>query len=96
MQLDKPVKIFICKDGTFTYGTKSFNGHALPVHSVDTEDEAKSLQILFCKKQYANHPQMPGKPWYVLNRFSGNVEDLPKVGDLIAAAHERILARRAA
>jgi hypothetical protein len=84
-RLDRPILIHCCKDGTITYRTrkqKIFNDVALPVFSVDTIEEAKTLQIIFCRKAYANHPKMPGQPWYKLNHFAGTLEDLYRVGEM--------------
>ena len=76
--------IHVCKDGTVTYrdtaiGEKVFNGRALPVFSVDTPEEAQRIQIRFCRLQVGSHPRMPGKPWYTLTTFSGELEDLDRV-----------------
>lgn len=96
--------IHVCKDGTVTYrdteaGEKVFNGRALPVFSVDTIEDAKSIQVRFCRLQYGSHPLMPGKPWYKLNEFSGEVEDLDRVRAMFAQYHrerkERAIRRQA-
>jgi len=76
--------IHVCADGTVTYRDtvtkeKVFNGRALPVFSVDTIEEAKAIQIRFCRLQYGSHPLMPGRSWYVLSTFTGQVEDLNRV-----------------
>lgn len=91
MNLDRPVLIDCCKDGTITYrrkGSPSFNGAALPVFSVDTEDEARYLQVLICKAQYNEHPLKPGETWYRLSDFSGEVEDLAEVTALLHKHYE--------
>jgi hypothetical protein len=82
--------IHVCKDGTVTYrdksiGEKVFNGVALPVFSVDTAEEAERIQVRFCRLQHGHHPLMPGKPWYRLNEFSGELEDLDRVRNMFAA-----------
>lgn len=81
--------IHVCKDGTVTYRDavareKVFNGRALPVFSVDTVEEAKAIQTRFCKLQYGSHPLMPGKPWYKVFPFSGELEDLDRVRNMFA------------
>lgn len=81
--------IHVCKDGTVTYRDKVarekvFNGRALPVFSVDTAEEAKQIQVRFCRLQYEKHPLMPSKPWYKLNEFSGELEDLDRVRNMFA------------
>lgn len=81
--------LHVCKDGTVTYRDKVarekvFNGRALPVFSVDTVEEAKAVQIRFCKLQYGSHPLMPGRPWFKLYSFSGELEDLDRVRDMFA------------
>lgn len=84
--------IHVCKDGTVTYRDtvakeKVFNGRALPVFSVDTVEEAKAIQTRFCKLQYGSHPLMPGKPWYKVWPFSGELEDLDRVRAMFAKFH---------
>ena len=88
---DRPIVIDCCKDGTLTYRTKAvqaFNGAALPVFSVNTEAEAKSLIVLLAKSQYNEHPLLPGQTWYRLPDFTGEVEDLIKVSELLASHYE--------
>jgi hypothetical protein len=63
----RPVKIHICKDGTISYRRPSdriLNGVAMPVFSVDNEDQAQAIQIRFGRQQYVNHPEQPDRPWY--------------------------------
>jgi len=67
--------IHVCKDGTVTYRDahkreRIFNDVALPVLSVDTEQQAKDIQVYFCRRQYGEHPLMPDKPWYRLSVLS--------------------------
>ncbi len=92
--------IHVCKDGTVTYRDKSisekvFNGRALPVFSVDTAEEAERIQVRFCKLQYGHHPQMPGKPWYKVFPFSGELEDLNRVRNLFAEFYKAMKERDA-
>jgi hypothetical protein len=92
--------LHVCKDGTVTYrdksiGEKVFNGSALPVFSVDTADEAKWIQVRFCKLQYESHPLMPGKPWYKMFPFSGELDDLDRVRSLFAECYKRMKERNA-
>lgn len=84
--LSRPVMIHICKDGTISYrqmGERIFNGVALPVFSVDTVEEAHSLQVLCGAAQWEEHPKMPGKTWYRLSspRFPHTLElyHLPEI-----------------
>lgn len=84
--LSRPIQICICKDGTISSrkrGEPSFNGRALPVFSVDTEEQVREIQGLFGIKQYVEHPLLPGRPWYRWTNFSGNVEDLDEVSEMI-------------
>lgn len=85
---ERPIMLHVCKDGTVSYRdkrtkTKVFNGRALPVFSVNTVEEAKLIQVRFCRLQYGPHPQ--AKPdtgtqdWYVLTSFSGELDDLDRV-----------------
>lgn len=95
--LDRPVMIHVCKDGTVTYRTrdqKVFNGKALPVFSVDTVQQAESIQVHFCNLQYVEHPQMPGKPWYRWTAFPGTLEALDDVTSKMREFYEtRLLAK---
>lgn len=93
--------VHVCKDGTVTYRDtvtkeKVFNDVALPAFSVDTVEEAQAIQTRFCKLQYGSHPLMPGKPWYKVFPFSGELEDLDRIRDLFMDFHERQAARKAA
>lgn len=86
--LDGRFLIDCCRDGTLTYRPRRsppFNGAALPVFSVDTPEEAYDLIVLVGKLQYDEHPDLPGRPWYRLTWFSGNVDDLPNVTSYLAA-----------
>jgi len=68
----RPIMIHVCKDGTVTYrrpGEAVFNGVALPVFSVNTPEQAEAIQVRFCRRQYGEHPQMPGEIWYRLSHL---------------------------
>lgn len=68
--LSRPIKIHVCRDGTISYRTDGqpiLNGRALPVFSVDTEEQAQALQVRFCRQQYESHPEQPDRPWYKLS-----------------------------
>lgn len=80
--LGRDINIYVCMDGTITYGLlglPSFNGAALPVHSVDTVKEAELIQRTLGKLQWASHPLMSEQPWYVLSNFGHTTDDLPGV-----------------
>jgi hypothetical protein len=88
---ERPIMIHVCKDGTVSYRTKGqkvFNGVALPVFSVNTVEEAKRIQTRFCRLMIGPHPQ--AKPntgtedWYVLNSFSGELDELDHVSAMFA------------
>lgn len=69
----RPIMIHICRDGTISYRDASkeepiFNGVALPVFSVDTVEEAKTIQITFGRRQYLQHP-VNGMDWYRLSKL---------------------------
>lgn len=86
--LSRPILLDLCKDGTVTYrsqGEPSFNGMALPVFSVDTAEQAEAIQVRFCRRQYASHPRLLGKPWYRWTDFSGELDDMQAVTE---AMHE--------
>lgn len=92
---DRPIMLHVCKDGTVSYRDASkhekvFNGAALPVFSVDTVDEAEQIQVRFCRKMYSTHPLMPGKPWYIFNDFTGDVDDL----DFVTASFANFYAKQ--
>lgn len=100
---DRPIMLHVCKDGTVSYRdkrlkTKVFNGRALPVFSVDTVEQARQIQVRFCRRQYGAHPQ--AKPntgtdeWYMLTVFSGEVEDLDRVAAEFTAFYDEHLAKR--
>jgi hypothetical protein len=72
--LSRAVRIYCCKDGTITYGDRSFNGIALPIFSVDNMAQAEQLQIAFCRKQYKAHPQIPGADWFRVNEAQPSLE----------------------
>src|SRR5258706_5281352 len=85
-ELDRPVLIHVCKDGTISYRTRAepvFNGRALPVFSVDTEEQARAVQVRFGRRQYGEHPDLPGRPWYRWTDFDGDVEKLDDVSRAI-------------
>jgi hypothetical protein len=78
----RPILIHVCKDGTISYRTKDqpvFNGVALPVFSVDTEQQAQDIQVRYGRRQYVEHDQLPGQPWYKWTDFSGDVTDLDDI-----------------
>lgn len=80
--MSRPVYLHICKDGTVTYrraGQKVFNGRALPVFTVDNEEQAVDIQVRFCRSQWGEHPKLPGQTWYKLNEFAGTLDDLDRV-----------------
>lgn len=92
--------IHVCKDGTVTYRDtaiheKVFNARALPVFSVDTAEEAERIQVRFCTLQYGSHPLMPGKPWYKVFPFSGELEDLDWVRNMFAEFYKGMKERDA-
>ena len=95
--LSRRVVIHCCKDKTITWRTRDqpiFNGVALPVYSVWTEEEAEALAILCCRKMYKEHPLLPGKPWMKVT-LDGELdfkqhldyEDLEAVTDKLQARH---------
>lgn len=107
--LSRPIIIHVCKDGTISYRRRTepvFNGRALPVFSVDTEQQAQDIQLRFGRLQHRAHRQMPGKSWYVLStlgdgidpalRGNGtlNLEDLDTVCDLFRDFYAKHLTTR--
>lgn len=97
--LDGPVLIHVCKDRTLTYRTRDqpiFNGVALPVYSVESEEMAEMVIVAVAKCMYESHPQIPGKPWYkfadehAIRMTNGllELEDLPRVTAALESAHK--------
>lgn len=67
MRLDGNVYIHVCKDKTLSFrfkGDKSPIQSALPVFTVNTTTEAEELLQLVGRKQYNEHPNLPGRPWF--------------------------------
>jgi hypothetical protein len=67
-------------DGRITFrrkGQPPFNGKALPIFSVDSEEEAKSLMILACTLGY-----IPGV--YGIPGFSGTLDGIPNAQQRLA------------
>lgn len=80
--------IHVCKDGTVSYRNAVkkepiFNGVALPVFSVDTEEQAKAIQVRFCRCQWEEHPLIPGKPWYRLSKLGDGSDPAYRPGGLL-------------
>lgn len=73
MNLDRPVLMCVWADGRISFREKGTINpdfpHALPFHSVDTVEEARTIQLTHCRLQYDNVN-------YVLNDWSGNPEDI--------------------
>lgn len=87
--------IHVCRDGTITYRDakarqKVFNGVALPVASCDSEAEAQALIVRFGRRQYVEHPKLPGQPWYKLGSLPDRtpllrlleVDELDGIGEM--------------
>lgn len=92
-KLDRPIILFVCKDGTVTFkpsGQPPFNGVALPVHSVDTPAEAVQVQVTLCRRQHEQHPKLGKEPWYTLTNFDGEIDSLAKVAQQMQAVTARI------
>ena len=82
MIIGRPIKLHICRDGTISYrrdGEPVLNGVALPVFSVDTEEQAKSIQVRFGRQQYTEHPDQPGRPWYKLSVLEDGTDPASRV-----------------
>ncbi len=58
---------------------------ALPFHAVDTVEEAKHVQLTHCKLQYPALNMISGEmvSRYVLNHWSGEVEDIMTLADTL-------------
>lgn len=69
----RPIMIHICRDGTISYRDASknepiFNGVALPVFSVNTVEEAQTIQVVYGRRQYVQHPDN-GMDWYKISKL---------------------------
>ena len=87
----RPIVVHLCQDGTITYRTRSepvFNGVALPVFTVNTEEQAKEIQARFCRRQYTEHPQQPGRPWWKWTDFDGDYGSIDGVSTKIKIYYE--------
>lgn len=58
---------------------------ALPFHSVDTVEEAEEVQVSHCKLQYPALNTISGEiiSRYVLNYWSGDVDDVMHLADAL-------------
>ena len=56
---------------------------ALPFHTVDTVEEAEHVQVTYCRYQYPALNTISGEmvSRYVLNEWSGEVEDVMTLAD---------------
>lgn len=86
--LKRPILIDLCKDGTISFRLRvggrmapRLNDAAIPVFSVDTLKQAQDLQVMFCRKQYGSHPEMPNQDWYRWTDFPGTLEAAEEVTD---------------
>jgi hypothetical protein len=74
------VLIDICKDGVVTYRTsprqKRRLNAALPFYQVWSEEHARQLIVLHCKKQYNGD--------YRIWDFKGEIEDIERVANMFA------------
>ena len=79
MNLDKPIFLFVCKDGHISFAEQGKKDpefpHALPFHSVNTVEEAEGIRMLHCRRQYDDT--------YVLTHWSGNVDDIFTLADTL-------------
>lgn len=98
--LSRPVLIHVCKDKTLSYRTKNepiFNGVAIPVFSVENEQEAVTLLRLVGRQQYQEHPKIPGRPWLKITLDGAldfkqelDYDDLDSVTDKLKTAYALI------
>lgn len=79
--LSRRFLIDICKDGTISYRDTELrprpprlNNSALPVFSVNTLEQAETFQLTFGRRQYAEHPERKGQPWYRLSRLEDGTD----------------------
>lgn len=82
-------------------GAPIFNGKALPVFSVPTEQDAEDLIMLVGRRQYEEHPQQPGRPWFKITLNGAldfkpylELDDLDEVTVKLQMAWGCILQRR--
>jgi|ERR1041385_4964685 hypothetical protein len=89
---NRPILMDISKDGTITFRSRKAASYlgAIPVFSVDTEEEARRLLTYLCTEQDRDHPGLPGMRWYIFDDFTGNPADLDDVVEDFAVAYERL------
>ena len=91
--LKRSILIHICKDGTLTYRTREqpvFNGAALPVFSVNTEKEAKTVILLASSRQKTSHPLLPNEGWFVMNNFSNTLGGMDAASAKLQLCYDHI------
>lgn len=101
---DRPVTIHLCKDRTLSYRWRGsnepvFNGVAVPVLSVRSEEEAEQLLLLVGTRQYEPHPHPKFKHPYWMKLFNGvagwkrhlDPEDVPEAETYLWNAYQRLL-----
>lgn len=97
--LNQPVKIFVCRDRTLSYGDKPFNGVAIPVFSVADTTEAEALIALVGSVQYEEHPLLPGQKWRKITLGTLHLlelKNLPDVQNKLHSCYRIITSRKAA
>lgn len=91
LDLSRRFLLEVTRDGTvFIREACAPTTGGLPVYSVDTWDDAEALRVRHCRLARDR------SGIYRLNEFSGEEEDLDRVGALFKETHERQMARRAA
>ncbi len=95
---DRPIMMDISKDGTITYRPRAATvfGNAIPIFSVDTEEEARRMLTYLCTEQTREHPMLPGMRWYRFDEFTGNPADIADVVEQFASAYHRLKQKSAA
>lgn len=84
--MTRKVKIWLYANGAFEIdgpGRFPASSGALPVFSVDTQEEAERLQVMLCRNSHE------GNGTYHLP-FSGDIKDMAAVTKMIEETHRRL------
>jgi hypothetical protein len=108
----RPVIVHLGKDGSIRWLNRKgleqpvVVESLMPVFSVETEEQAKSLQVVFGKLQYRDSKSDPGKPWYILHRMPDGtllmnreppylqLSDLPEITKMFATWYDGLYGKK--
>lgn len=67
--------------------------YTLPIFTCDSIEQARQIQVRFCRLMIGDHPCAPGERWYVVSRFGEGLEELYRVQGEISAWYKAITAK---